>query len=266
VTSVPKVALKLVDVRPDVVAALKDAFCEFEGVEIRRGNILAAASHAVVSPANSHGFMDGGIDQAYRSFFGPAIEGQVREACRRRPEGHLPVGASAVIATGDPRVPWLVLAPTMEMPELVAPQAAYRAMRAALRALAPVGLRGDVYCPGLATGVGGVSPTDAAAEMAEAYRDWAEKQKGWEALKEAYPLGSRLTGVVAHRAPFGFFVDPERGGLAIVDLGIQHTMGSPLPKDEQRWPALSDSVAGRVVRYREDGHQIDIVWEREANG
>lgn len=49
------------------------------------------AEHCVVSPANSYGFMDGGIDAAYRSFFGLQIERTVQEAVARRPEGRLPV-------------------------------------------------------------------------------------------------------------------------------------------------------------------------------
>jgi hypothetical protein len=46
-------------------------------------------------------------------------------------------------------------------------------MRAVLRiASTESEVEGDIYCPGLATGVGAVIPNNAAVMMAEAYRDW----------------------------------------------------------------------------------------------
>ena len=49
----------------------------------------------------------------------------------------------------------------------------YRALRAVLRlADATPELGSDIFCPGLATGVGRVSPTDAAHQFATAYADW----------------------------------------------------------------------------------------------
>jgi O-acetyl-ADP-ribose deacetylase (regulator of RNase III) len=165
--------LHLVDVRADLVAAWRDAFSEFPEVAIRLGDILSLASNTIVSPANSHGFMDGGIDQQYVSFFGPALQRRVHEAVRARPEGLLPVGASALVETGHPRVPFLVLAPTMEMPEAVPAAHAYRALRATLRLVgADPAVGRDVFCPGLGTLTGRIPPADAAVEMASAYRDW----------------------------------------------------------------------------------------------
>ena len=53
---------------------LADAWQRFCGdlpnVTIHRGSILDVACDAVVSPANSYGFMDGGIDMVYSQFFG----------------------------------------------------------------------------------------------------------------------------------------------------------------------------------------------------
>jgi len=67
----------------------------------------------------------------------------------------------------------LIVAPTMTLPEQVESGHCYRAMRAVLRIAGrdpEVGR--NVFCPGLATGVGMVPPETAAAMMAEAYRDW----------------------------------------------------------------------------------------------
>ena len=140
---------------------------------MRQGDLLEFAEHAVVSPANSYGFMDGGLDQAFADVFGPSLERRVQEAIQRRPEGHLPVGASLIVATAHARIPYVVVAPTMLMPEQVAAQNAYRALRAALRLATSAPLAGfPLYCSGLATGVGGVPAHEAAHAMAQAYADW----------------------------------------------------------------------------------------------
>ncbi len=163
--------LHLVDLNATLVAAWQREFERFPEVEVCRGNILELATTAVVSPANSYGFMDGGVDRAYAAFFDPAFERLVYDTIARRPEGILPIGAAEIIPTGHSRVPYVILAPTMLMPEHVPASHAYRAFRAALRGAARVSDINDLYCPGLGTGVGGVDPTDAAREMAAAYAD-----------------------------------------------------------------------------------------------
>jgi O-acetyl-ADP-ribose deacetylase (regulator of RNase III) len=165
--------LHLVDFDGSLVNAWVKAFKPFPEVTIQQGDLLTVARHCVVSPANSYGFMDGGIDAWYRAFFGTQIERAVQDAINRRPEGHLPVGARLVVRTGNENVPFMIVAPTMAMPEQVESRNCYRAMWAILRiagAHAEVGR--DVYCPGLATGVGMVPPEHAATEMAQAYSDW----------------------------------------------------------------------------------------------
>ena len=145
-------------------------------MKVQQANIIDVVEHCVVSPANSFGFMDGGIDAVFREFFGVQIEQTVQDAINRRPEGQLPVGASLVVRTGHPHVPYLIVAPTMEVPEMVANQNCYRALRAVLRiAGSNPEIGRDVYCPGLATGVGMVPPGEAAVMMARAYADWKSK-------------------------------------------------------------------------------------------
>lgn len=164
----------MIDKDEAVARALTESFRPFPEVEVRSDNLLAVARTAVVSPCNAYGFMDGGIDRAYFGFFGAKLERTVRDQIALRPEGHLPVGASLVVATGHQRIPYLVLAPTMLMPEHVPAENAYRAMRAVLRiAGTQREILTDVFCPGLGTGVGCISPADAAREMAAAYADWA---------------------------------------------------------------------------------------------
>jgi O-acetyl-ADP-ribose deacetylase (regulator of RNase III) len=167
--------LHLVDVDESVAVALRDAFRAIPEVEVLHGDLLAIARNTVVSPANAYGFMDGGIDAAFRGFFGSKVEGRIREAIGRRPDGYLPVGASLVVRTGDTRIPYIIVAPTMLAPEAIETQNCYRAMRAVLRLVAAHEEIGRaVYCPGLGTGVGRVVPEEAARAMAEAYKDWKQ--------------------------------------------------------------------------------------------
>jgi O-acetyl-ADP-ribose deacetylase (regulator of RNase III) len=169
------VRLHLVDINLDMVLAWREAFRPFPEVTVGHGDLLSRAENAVVSPANSFGFMDGGIDRAYAAFFGPQVEERVREAVARRPEGHLPVGAALAVRTGHARIPFLVVAATMVSPEAVSEDHAYRALRAVLRLAGQHPEVGRLlFCPGLATGVGGVAPAAAAMGMAQAYGGWKE--------------------------------------------------------------------------------------------
>ena len=169
--------LHLVDINPRLVNAWRRSFAEHPEVEVGCADILSVAEHCIVSPANSHGYMDGGIDLHYRNYFGGSIERTVRDAIGRRPEGVLPVGAALAIRTGDSRIPFMIVAPTMEMPESVPAQHCSRAMWAILRTLdRNPEINGSVYCPGLATLTGRVDPSEAAEHMASAYRDWLERE------------------------------------------------------------------------------------------
>ena len=165
--------LHFVDTSGDLVQELRRVFHGVGDVVCSDGDILAVARNAIVSPANSYGFMDGGIDAAYSAFFGPRLQNAVQEAISRRPEGHLPVGASLAVRTGHERIPFVIVAPTMLTPEEVPADNCYRAMRAVLRLMRDEPEVGrEVFCPGLATGVGRVPPAEAAEKMFRAYDDW----------------------------------------------------------------------------------------------
>jgi O-acetyl-ADP-ribose deacetylase (regulator of RNase III) len=168
--------MHFVDTDGDVVQELRRAFAGIEEVVCAVGDILAVAENALVSPANSYGFMDGGIDAAYSAFFGPQLQSTVQDAINRRPGGLLPVGASLAVRTGHPRIPFLIVAPTMHTPEEVPSENCYRAMRAVLRLVqTETAIGSEVFCPGLATGTGRVPPADAAREMLRAFKDWRDR-------------------------------------------------------------------------------------------
>ena len=165
-----KPTLIFCDIDTDVITALKNHFSSVKAVGFKVGNLLESASNVVISPANSYGFMDGGIDNDYASFFGDGVQTKVLEKVRSRPEGFLPVGASQLIETGHNKIPYLVLAPTMLHPEMIPPNNVFRAFRAALKCILTNKLEDPIYSPGFGTGVGGVEPDEAARMMFEAYR------------------------------------------------------------------------------------------------
>ena len=165
--------LHFVDISPAVTSALIEAFKDHPEVRVICGDILVHAHHCVVSPANSFGFMDGGIDAAYTAFFGPGLQETVQAAIHQRPERMLPVGAALAVPTWHDRIPYMIVAPTMEVPEEVPASHSGRALRAVLRvADAEPRVAADIYCPGLATLIGRVPPEDAAASMLAAYQHW----------------------------------------------------------------------------------------------
>lgn len=166
--------LHLVDCVPEIVHAWKDAFARHPEIDISEGDILTVATTCVVSPANSYGFMDGGIDAQYTQFFGLQPQTELQQHIGRK--GELLVGASVVVRTGHPRIPFMICAPTMNTPGAVPKANAFYAMAAVLNAAERnQGVLFDVFCPGLCTGTGRVSAADAASEMAYAYAKWVGK-------------------------------------------------------------------------------------------
>ena len=103
--------------------SLAKAWKEFCGnltfVEIHQGSILNVECDAVVSPANSFGFMDGGIDAIYMSFFGYEIQQTVRRQIFDFHNGELVVGNADVVETNHDQVPFLITAPTMRVPMIL---------------------------------------------------------------------------------------------------------------------------------------------------
>ena len=162
--------LHLVDRSADLVREWGVAFRSFPEVVIERGDILKTAHTTLISPANSYGYMNGGIDLAYRNFFGTHIERAVQNKIREVAGNYLPVGRAILVETGHARIRYLISAPTMFIPEPIDAIACESAMAAALEVvLSHEAAQQAVFCPGLGTGVGCVSPRDAARAMAAAY-------------------------------------------------------------------------------------------------
>ena len=166
-----------------VEQGLADAWERWGGdlpfVTVHRGSIFDLSCDAVVSPANSFGFMDGGIDMLYTQHFGWGVQERLQEAIREDHAGELLVGAAEIVETGDSDLPFLVAAPTMRVPTILCDSVnPYLAARAALLLVTHGTFTRGTYTgeriadfvdtlafPGLGTGVGRVGPETCARQV-----------------------------------------------------------------------------------------------------
>jgi O-acetyl-ADP-ribose deacetylase (regulator of RNase III) len=167
--------ITLCDQQTELVREWEELFRTHPEVEVRIGDLMDVYADAYVSPANSHGWMDGGVDLELRARFMAAdIETRVQTAIAEFGE-ILPVWQALIIETEDEDIPYLVVAPTMEVPGYVGMSSnAYKAMSALLQAIRRFNAIGDevissIAIPGLCTGVGGMEPRVAALQMYHAY-------------------------------------------------------------------------------------------------
>ena len=184
-----------------------EKFCgDLDFVDVQRGSILDADCDAVVSPANSFGFMDGGIDGVYMDYFGAEIQMTVRRQIFEHHAGELIVGSADVVETGSEKIPFLIVAPTMRVPmalsETVNPYLAARAVFLLIKD--GVFLSGQfkgqrvgdhikrLAMPGLATGVGKVGYNTCAHQVRTAIDDVLLEQyqmpQSWAEASERHQL------------------------------------------------------------------------------
>ena len=168
-------------------------------VHAHTGDLFSRGADAIVSPANSFGFMDGGLDLVLSQRLGWHVERRARERILSEHDGELPVGLALIVPTDRDDFPFLVCAPTMRVPMDVSDTAnAHLAFRAILRAVRDHNAHADlrpirsVRCAGLGTGNGLMPPQRCARQMRHAYE------------------------VVAHQRPL------SRGGLAAAVLEHMH--------------------------------------------
>ena len=163
---------------------LLDAWTEFfsneKDVRIVEGDITKVICDAIVSPANSFGFMDGGLDYALSERFGWDLEKKLQQQIKELPEGELLVGQAILMDTGDNDIPFLISAPTMRIPtnfNIDTSINAYLAMKAILIKAKSDSRIMTVAIPGLCTGVGRMQPIIASRQMYQAYKEIILGQK-----------------------------------------------------------------------------------------
>ncbi|MEU7764077.1 macro domain-containing protein [Nocardia sp. NPDC049190] len=104
----------LTDINPDVVVAWRAAFADNPEIEIHHGSILDEHVDAWVTPTNSRGRMDGGLDAVIKQHLGAGIQLRVQRAIRDQCAGRLPVGSAVCVPSGATNPRYLISTPTME--------------------------------------------------------------------------------------------------------------------------------------------------------
>lgn len=164
----------LFDKNKDMVDSWHEFFHDRPDVEIVLGDLNSIDCDAIVSPANSFGFMDGGIDYAISVRLGWGLQSKLQQMIKELPEGELLVGTALVIETGDSSIPFMISAPTMRVPtnfNISTSINAYLAMKATLiKAKGHNGIS-KVAIPGFCTGTGGMNKRVAAKQMFMAYKE-----------------------------------------------------------------------------------------------
>ncbi|KAL3881632.1 hypothetical protein ACJMK2_028045 [Sinanodonta woodiana] len=191
-----RVTYKLCDINGQMVEAWREIFKDYipDRIQIYKGDIFkqGPAADAIVSPANSFGFMDGGIDMAYSMHFGWQLQERLQKVIREEYNGELLVGDAIIIPTvedwtkensidwskfneGQP-IKYLISAPTMRVPLDVSDTVnAFLAFRAVILSVKkhnntpgnkPIS---TVLCPGLGTAVGRMPKIKCAYQMLRAY-------------------------------------------------------------------------------------------------
>jgi O-acetyl-ADP-ribose deacetylase (regulator of RNase III) len=201
----------LTAIEDNLYHAWKEYCSKFDFVSIYQGSIFDTNPDAVVSPSNSFGFCDGGIDAAYTKYFGEGVEARLQKTIQEDYDGELLVGQAVLVTTKHKGIPYVISAPTMRVPmrlpvDTINPYlAAKAAILCALRANQLISqYKGDpnargiktISFPGLGTGVGGIDPNICAFQVAEAIQDTLVQ-------KPMYPY-SWQDAVYRHKTLLGF--------------------------------------------------------------
>lgn len=138
---------------------------------IEKGDITKIVCDAIVNPANSYGYMGGGVAGVIKKVGGIQIE---NEAISKAP---ITVGHAIATTGGDLPCKFVIHAPTMEQPAMrIGINNVKLATKAALEFAINNNIK-TIAIPGMGTGVGGVSHEDAAREMVNIAKKYEDKLK-----------------------------------------------------------------------------------------
>ncbi len=168
--------IQLVDRNKKLCEVWKSYFADCEDVSIHHADYLDIPATHYVSPANSFGFMDGGIDILLVRFYEEHdvdIQNEVRKMIIGRFNGEVLVGQAFCYWTSPVN---LIVAPTMRVPMIISETVnVYLAAKAIFREMRELsyGRKEEftVSIPGLGTGVGRMSYDSCAKQMRQAYNE-----------------------------------------------------------------------------------------------
>lgn len=163
----------LVDKHQELVDAWKYEFRGHLNFEFYCGDIFDKSADYIVSPANSFGFMDGGIDLAYSLKMGWHVQSKLQEKIKTEYNCELLVGQATVIDTDFAQFPKMIAAPTMRVPMyLEGSPNVYLCAKAIFLTVKNAEKDTITLIPGLGTGTGMVNYKLCAQKMRLAYEDF----------------------------------------------------------------------------------------------
>lgn len=163
----------LFDRNEPMIDAWKEKFSNISDVDYYLGDFRGiktnSKSTSIVSPANSFGVMNGGIDLAYSEHFGWFLQEDVQHRIKKEYYGELLVGQSFITQTYNDDIPYIIIAPTMRLPmDVSASPNAYIATKTILRTAIENNIE-YLLISGLCTGAGQMSYERCANQMWKAY-------------------------------------------------------------------------------------------------
>jgi O-acetyl-ADP-ribose deacetylase (regulator of RNase III) len=164
--------IQLIDHNKEMCDQWKTHFNDCNDVTIHCGDYFALKTDCVVSPANSFGFMDGGLDFQISEKIGWHLQDELQLQIIEKYDGELLVGQAILMETKNENTPFIIAAPTMRVPEPIENSVnIYLATKAILRLLKQEPRIKTVSISGLGTGVGKVAYAVCAKQMKQAYND-----------------------------------------------------------------------------------------------
>ena len=190
------------DLNEDLIKSWEKSFGKDPNIKIIHGSIFDIECNGIVSPANSFGFMDGGLDYQISKFFGWHVQERLQNIIKRKYHGELLVGCAEIVKTDHERIGHVISAPTMRVPMILRNSVnVYLATRAVL-VLIKFGTFKDgslvkekvksVAFPGMGTDVGRLPYDVCAIQMKRAvediFYDKYEFPKTWREAQENHQL------------------------------------------------------------------------------
>lgn len=190
------------DINDLMIKAWKKYFIQDNNIQIYHGSIFDIKCDAITSPANSFGFMDGGLDLLISRFFGWHIQERLQEIIKSKHHGELLVGRAEIVETDHSVIPYIISAPTMRIPMILRDSVnIYLAIRAILL-LVKHGEFPDgtlikekvkiIAIPGMGTGVGRLPHHICALQMKKAVDDYYYEKyqfpKSWMEAQKIHQL------------------------------------------------------------------------------
>jgi len=184
--------IQLVDRNQEMCDAWAKEFMGCDDVVIFCGDFFTPETDCIVSPTNSFGFMDGGLDGVITKRLGTQVQKNVQDRIKEGHIGEMLVGQAIIVPTENKKTPYCISAPTMRVSMNIENTVnVYLAAKAIFSLLLDsdsmklIGVH-KVTISGLGTGVGNVPPEICAMQMRQAYDEiWLGKGTFPHSLNDA---------------------------------------------------------------------------------